>query len=117
MNEAAATAAPPRGVTSDISATPRHAPITWQLIRTVEHDAELKALLAQSIARAAAINPDRQTNPVDSLDAYYDFIDWSIRAMPWEISPQRDYISLYDRIDQSMGCFYFAVSQPLEQLV
>ena len=116
MNEAAATAAPPRGVTSDISATPRHAPITWQLIRTVEHDAELKALLAQSIAQAAAINPDRQTNPVDSLEAYYDFIDWSIRAMPWEISPQRDYISLYDRIDQSMGCFYFAVSQPLEQL-
>ena len=90
-------------MTTDIVNTGEHEPITWDLIRMVEHDAQLKCLLEKSIAQAAAMNPDRQSNPVDSLESYYEFIDWSIKAMPWEISPSTEYVSLYGRIDQSMG--------------
>ena len=103
-------------ITSDIVRTQAHEPITWDLIQMVEHDPDLKALLEQSIAQATAINPDPQTNPVDSLESYYEFIDWSIRAMPWAINPTDEYVSLYDRIDQSMGCFYFVCNQPLDAL-
>ena len=103
-------------LTSDIIANANHEPITWELIRMVEHDSALKSLLIQSIEQANAMNPDRNTNPVDSLESYYRFIDWSAIAMPWEISPQTDYVSLYDRIDQSMGCFYFICDQPLDAL-
>ncbi len=103
-------------LTSDIIGDDSHEPITWELIRMVEHDRELRAMLIKSIEQAAAENPDRDTNPVDSLESYYSFIDWSAKAMPWDISPQTDYSSLYDRIDQSMGCFYFVCDQPLEEL-
>ena len=56
------------------------------------------------------------TNPVYSLESYYAFIDRSARALPWAISPAEEYVSLYDRIDQSMGCFYFVCDQPLGEL-
>ena len=32
-------------------------------------------------------NPDSDTNPVISLETYYQFIDRIVRAMPWGISP------------------------------
>ncbi len=103
-------------LSSDIIAGEEHEAITWELIRMLEHDPELKTLLVRSIGQAAALNPDRDTNPVYSLESYYRFIDQSAIAMPWEISPQTEYAGLYDRIDQSMGCFYFVCDQPLEEL-
>ena len=102
--------------TTDISVTSQHEAITWELIRMVEHDRELKALLTLSIRQAAQMNPDRQTNPVYDLPSYYAFIDRAARALPWQISPKGDYSTLYDRIDQSIGCFYFVCDQPLEAL-
>ena len=36
--------------------------------------------------------------------------------MSWQISPSEGYSSLYDRIDQGMGCLYFICDQPLEEL-
>ena len=60
---------------------------------------ELEALLRKSIQRAAETVPDRQLNPVYSLESYYAFIDWSSRALPWAISPAEEYSLLYDRID------------------
>ncbi len=102
--------------TSDIIATGAHRPITWELIRMLEHDAPLKALMETAVSQAALLNPDRTTNPVFDLESFYAFIDWSAVAMPWEISLQTDYPGLYDRIDQSMGCFYFVLDQPLEAL-
>ena len=93
-----------------------HEPITWDLIQLVEHSGELRSLLDRSIRRAAEIVPDRQRNPVYSLASYYSFVDFCARAMPWEVSPSGEYSTLYDRIDQSMGCFYFICDQPLEEL-
>ena len=103
-------------ITSDIKQTGEHEPITWDLIRTVEHNPELKSLLQESIRKAAELNPDRRTNPVYSLESYYAFIDRSALALPWAITPTQEYSDLYDRIDQSMGCFYFVCDQPLEAL-
>ena len=42
--------------------------------------------------------------------------DPKLKAMPWEISPYETYSSLYDRIDQEMGCLYFICDQPLKEL-
>ena len=36
--------------------------------------------------------------------------------MPWAIHPEGKYSSLYDQIDQGMGCLYFVCDQPLEEL-
>lgn len=101
---------------TDMIRTAAHEDITWDLILTVEHSGELKGLLEKAIAQAKEMNPDPDTNPVDSLDSYYDFIDKCVRAMPWEISPSGKYSSLYERIDQGMGCLYFVCEQALKEL-
>ena len=116
QEQAAAGPASRMGITSDILRGEEHEDITWDLITMIEHNAELKGLLETAIFQAAQMNPDRDTNPVDSLESFYDFMDWSIRAMPWEITPTKKYAGLYDRIDQSMGCFYFILDQPLQEL-
>ena len=104
------------GLSSDIARNEAHEDITWDLITLVEHDAELKELLEKAILQAREENPDPDTNPVVSLETYYQFIDRIVRAMPWEISPYGSYSSLYTRIDQGMGCLYFVCDQPLEEL-
>ena len=88
------------GLSSDIVRTDVHEDITWDLITLAEHNPELKSLLEKSILQAAEENPDTDTNPVVSLDSYYQFIDRIVRSMPWEISPYGSYSSLYSRIDQ-----------------
>ncbi|MBQ3273451.1 MAG: phosphatidylserine decarboxylase [Solobacterium sp.] len=102
--------------TTDLIRTEAHEDITWDLIHMAEHDSELKELLQTAIAQAYALNPDPETNPVSSLDSYYEFLDRSCRAMPWAIHPEGKHIRLYDQIDQSMGCFYFIADQPLAAL-
>lgn len=96
--------------------TARHEPITEELISMVEHNAELKSMLVESIEKTTKINPDRVTNPVRTLDEYYSFIDWAAKAMPWSILPNAPYASLYDQIDQSLDYFYFVNDQPLAGL-
>ena len=93
-----------------------HEAITEDLILLIDHDDELKRLLLKSIQQAHTLNPDPDSNPVDSLESYYDFLDRSYKAMPWAITKDGNYHKLYDLIDQSMGCFYFVCDQPLEEL-
>jgi Phosphatidylserine decarboxylase len=100
----------------DVAATPVHAVETNNLITMVEHNAMLKTLLVKSIAAAKQINPDRVTNPVQSLDEYYEFIDWATKAMPWSILPDIPQPKLYEKIDQSLDYFYFINDQPLAEL-
>lgn len=103
------------GQTTDRIRTGEHEEITWDLIQIVEHDPVLKALLEKSIAKAHEMNPDPNTNPVSDLESYYAFVDRCYHALPWEIEPA-EYDSLYERIDQGMGCLYFVCDQPLEEL-
>ncbi|WP_207706721.1 phosphatidylserine decarboxylase [Acetobacterium tundrae] len=95
-----------------------HEPITQELVLMVEHNPELKTLLIKSIEQAKAVNPDKNSNPVQSLDEFYDFVDWADHALPWSILPnvESTYPGLYDQIDQSLDYFYFITDQPLEEL-
>lgn len=94
----------------------KHEDITKDLIALVENDEELKNLLEKSIQEAKDLNPDPDTNPVVDLESYYDFIDFCYKCLPWQICPSERYISLYDKINQGMGCLYFVCDQPLEEL-
>lgn len=94
----------------------QHAPTTQQLITMVEHNSEIKRMLINSIEKAKKINADRFTNPAQSLEEYYIFIDWAAKALPWSILPDLPYSKLYDQIDQSLDYFYFINDQPLTEL-
>jgi phosphatidylserine decarboxylase precursor len=94
----------------------KHEPVTQQLITMVEYNADLKKMLIESIENAKKINPDKVTNPAQTLDEYYNFVDWAAKAMPWSIIKEGPYSSLYDKIDQSLDYFYFINDQPLPEL-
>ena len=94
----------------------KHEPITEQLITMVDHNSEIKKLLIRSIETSKIINPDKSTNPAQTLEEYYIFIDWAAKAMPWSILPNLPYSKLYDQIDQGLDYFYFINDQPLTEL-
>ena len=93
---------------------------TKALIKSCNENAEVKSLLEHAIAQAAEINPDRRYNPAQSLDEFYDFIDWNVRQLPWDVmihhSPDEYGRTLYGRTDQGVGYFWFIVDQPLDEL-
>lgn len=60
-------------------------PATQRLVQMLEKDTQLKALLEKSIAQAAKINPDPQTNPAQNLKAYIEYVNWAETAMTWAI--------------------------------
>jgi phosphatidylserine decarboxylase precursor len=82
----------------------------------VDNSPELKSLLSKSIDLAKTENPNRATNPAQTLDEFYLFIDWATVAMPWNILKDQSYPLLYDQIDQSLDYFYFAIDRPLPEL-
>ena len=86
------------------------------MMNYLESDPELMAMMEKSIAAAAAINPDPSTNPVQSVDQLYDFIDWAVTCMPWNVLTDASYPALYDHIDQGVCYFWFLVDQPLPEL-
>ena len=82
----------------------------------LEADPELMALMEKTIAKAHEINPDPNTNPVDNVDELYDFIDWAVTCMPWNVLTDVEYPTLYNHIDQSIDYIWFLLDQPLEEL-
>ncbi len=90
--------------------------ITKDFIALLEEDPDLEGLVKKSIHLASVNNPDRKTNPVQSLEEYYDFLDWSATCMPWNILDGQDTSDLYGSIDQSLDYFYFLLDQPLPEL-
>lgn len=94
----------------------KYSQITQQLVDMVEAEPQLKSLLTIAIEKGRIINPDRQTNPAQTLDEYYDFIEWSTTAMPWSVLLQPEGTPLYDCIDQSLNYFYFINDIPLDEL-
>ena len=95
---------------------PKHEAWTQELIDALEQDSVAKALLVKSIEIGKAINPDPETNPAQSLEQYYDYLDWSCKCLPWSVVPQPVGRTLYDKIDQSVDYFYFVLDIPLEEL-
>lgn len=100
-----------------VKAEKERADITKDFIAIMDSDPELKALMEKSIEKGVAVNPDRKTNPVQSLDEFYDYLDWCAVCMPWEmIDVSETYPSIYDQIDQSLIYFYYHLDQPLKEL-
>ncbi|MFC3231307.1 phosphatidylserine decarboxylase [Marinibaculum pumilum] len=66
-------------------------PITRTLMELVQSDEAVRQDLTASLASARRINDDPATNPVDSLEAYYDLIDALVTYDPRNIptGPQR----------------------------
>lgn len=81
--------------------------ITEDFMMILEENPELETLMEKSIDLAALNNPDPNTNPVRSLEDYYDFLDWSATCMPWNILDDQDTSNLYSCIDQSLDYFYY----------
>ena len=98
----------------------QHTEAVSELIRLMDGNPDVKTLLEKSITKAAAVNPDRRYNPAQTLTEFYDFVDWNVRQLPWDVmihQPPSEYgQSLYGRTDQGVGYFWFLVQQPLEEL-
>ena len=99
--------------------TPHTKPVQ-ELIRICDESTEVRQLLQHSISQAAAVNPDRNYNPAQTLDEFFNFIDRNVRCLPWDVmihpSPTAYGKSLYGRTDQGIGYFWFVVDQPLDEL-
>lgn len=91
-------------------------PATLELRRLVASNPEVKRLLIASIERAKQVNPDRLTNPAQTLEQYLDFVSWAERAIPTSLLKERADETLYQRIDQSLAYLQFIVDQPLSEL-
>lgn len=100
----------------DSDNTPDYGDKTLELIGIVDNNPTIKSLLIKSIEQAKIINPDKNTNPAQTLDEYYEFVTWAETCMPWSVLPKTPYTSLYDKIDQSLDYFYFINDQPLAEL-
>ena len=93
----------------------RHKPITRELIQLIKEQPEIGKMLEASIAKAKKINPDRNTNPAQSLSEYYDFIDRASELLPQDVL-KRPSESVRDQMLQGICYFYFLVDQPLDEL-
>jgi phosphatidylserine decarboxylase precursor len=97
-----------------------HTEAVNELIHICETNVEVRQLLEHAIAQAATINPDRKYNPAQTLEEFYDFVDWNVRQLPWDVmihpAPDDYGRSLYGRTDQGIGYFWFIVDQPLDEL-
>ena len=77
---------------------------------------DIQELIEKSIAQAVEINPDRETNPVQSLDELYGFLDYTVTCMPWNIMPEERYGNFATKCDQSILYVYWLLDQPLQEL-
>jgi len=100
----------------DSSNNPDYGEKTLELISIVDNNPTIESLLIKSIEQARVVNPDKNTNPAQTLEEYYEFVTWAETCMPWSILPKTPYSSLYDKIDQSLDYFYFINDQPLAEL-
>ncbi|MDO4798253.1 MAG: phosphatidylserine decarboxylase [Coriobacteriales bacterium] len=96
--------------------TAKHSQMTLDLMDMLNDNANLKALVEKSLAKAWEVNPDPQTNPAKDLDSLYEFTDWAERCLPWNIVEGQKGVGLYEHIDQSLDAFYFLFDQPLDEL-
>ena len=100
----------------NISDEKDYGPKTQELISIVNNDPDLKNMLMAAIEKAKEINPDKRTNPAQTLEEYYDFVSYTENAMPWQFL-EVDYANtLYDKIDQSLCYFFFINDISLETL-
>ena len=101
---------------SDEAKRTNYGATTQKLIDIVESDSRIKMLLTEAIEQGKRINPDTATNPVQSLEEYYDFVERSQKSMPWEIIFCPGQPTLFGRMYQALCYCYFLNCMPLESL-
>ncbi len=89
---------------------------TRELIDMIETHLEMKSMLVSSIEKARQMNPDKNTNPVQNLEEYYEFVSHAETSVPWALLNKPIYPEIYDNIIQSLNYFYFLIGQPLTEL-
>ena len=94
----------------------KHEKLTKKFISFLDRDINLKRLVEKNISIAKKNNPSKKTNPVQSLEELYDFLDWSVKCMPWDCIKGLKYDSLFTAIDQATGYFWYLFDQPLDEL-
>lgn len=92
-----------------------HEPSTIQFIKLLEDD-KLKKLVIEAIELSYNQNSNPNNNPVKNLDDLYDFLDWSVKCMPWNVLPRNKMPTLYLDITQSINFFWFLFGQELDEL-
>ena len=108
----AAQSAPPPSV-STAAERPK---VSASFKEVMNRNPDIRGLVEKSIAQASIINPDRKTNPVQSLNELYDFLDYTVTCMPWNIMPEERYNNFATKCDQSILYVYWLLDQPLEEL-
>ncbi len=98
-----------------VAAEVGHRPLTKALIELIAEKPEVGKMLEESLAKAKAINPDKVTNPAQSIEEYYDFIDGSVDLIPKEVLDNPKNL-IRQQIMQIICYFYFLVDQPLSDL-
>ena len=93
-----------------------HEDITKDLIKIIADRPEIGRMFEESIAAACKINPDRMTNPAQTLEDYFIYLDWCAKPMPWMMKPALRGATVFERIDQGLEYFYFILDQPLHEL-
>ncbi len=95
---------------------PEYGKATKELIAILDNDPALKSMLETSLELAKQTNPDRNTNPAQDLEEYYQFVTWAETAMPWALMKKEEYPEIFDNIFQGLCLFYFLIDQPLPEL-
>ncbi len=96
--------------------TAEYGEATKELMELVEDNPNLKSMLIASIKKAKEINPDRNTNPAQNLEEYYEFVSKAETSMPWTLLKKSEYSEIFDNMFQSICYFYFLIDQPLIEL-
>ncbi len=89
---------------------------TKELIALLDSNPTLKSMLESSLQKAKETNPDRNTNPAQNLEEYYQFVTWTETTMPWAIVKKEEYPEIFDNIFQGLCAFYFLIDQPIPEL-
>ena len=101
----------PNGFCKLADMLPQYEPVTYRLKSLLENDSYLRSMMLYSLDCATLHNPDLTTNPVRLLDDLYRFLDIFLNSMPWQaverFTGNKQTGSLFHRIDQSTGYFYY----------
>ena len=108
----AAQAEQPSGISMAVGRTK----VSTSFREIMINNPDIRILVEKSIKQASIINPDRKTNPVQSLNELYGFLDYTVTCMPWNIMPEERYGNFSTKCDQSILYVYWLLDQPLEEL-
>ena len=89
---------------------------TNELAKMLDTNPELKSLFIASIEKAKQVNPDTNTNPLQSLEKYYEFASKAETSPPWAVAKPGQSTSAKEDLYKFLCQFYFVVDQPLPQL-